>query len=64
MQGFFVLLILAFVAIAQAGLLGGRNSVDINDKDLLSAAKFASDKLDGKSVKVISGTQQVVAGML
>ena len=59
-----ILLLLVVLAISQAAALGGRNPVDLSNKEVTEAAKFASEKLDGKSVNVISGTQQVVAGML
>ena len=65
------LLLVALVAMsfASANMLGGRKSIDIPpNKDVLDAAHFIGSHLKGEqhgaSVRVISGTQQVVAGML
>lgn len=57
------MLILSMVS---AGLLGGRNSIKLPpDEDVLGAAEFAGKHiLKGGRVQIISGTQQVVAGML
>lgn len=60
-----LLLLGVLLAVAHAGLLGGRKNIHMPpSEEILKAAGFASKKLDGNAVTVISGSEQVVAGIL
>lgn len=63
-----LLFLIAIVAMSHASMLGGRKSIDMPpNKEVMDAAHFVGSHLKGEdhaSVRVISGTQQVVAGML
>ena len=60
-----LLLLLVILAVAHAGLIGGRKNIQMPpSEEVLKAASFASKKLEGNKVSVLSGTEQVVAGIL
>jgi hypothetical protein len=62
----FVVLLIVSVISCDAGLLGGRNGIVMPPtQEVLEVAAYAGHKIiNGAKVQVISGTQQVVAGIL